>query len=134
MTATVIDASIAMAWILPDEHSEAADGLRQALVAGDALAPWFWWVEVRNVLIVAERRDRIEIGAAETELRALSAFPISFDHDPEEGALLSLARTHQLSIYDALYLELARRKGAALATLDKRLVAACRAERVDLAV
>lgn len=131
---TVIDASIAMAWILPDEHSEAADSLRHVLVAGEALAPWFWWVEVRNVLIVAERRNRIEVGAAETELTALSAFPISFDHEPEERALLNLARAHQLSVYDALYLELARRKGSMLATLDKRLAAACRVERVNLAL
>lgn len=134
MTPVVIDASVTMAWILPDEQSESADTLRSTLLEGQALAPAFWWIEIRNVLLMAERRGRIESGAPEIELKALGALEISLDAAPEEGALLTLARTHQLSIYDALYLELAKRKGVALATLDRRLAEAAQAERVALAL
>ena len=134
MTALVVDASVAAAWILPDEHSEGAEALKIDIAERSMLVPTLWWAETRNLLLMAERRGRIGEALTAKALIQLTRLPIVFDGEPEEGALLSLARAHQLSVYDALYLELARRKGTALATLDKRLAAACRAERVELAL
>lgn len=134
MTALVVDASVAAAWILPDEHSEGAEALKIEIAERGILVPALWWAETRNVLLMAERRGRIDADVTAEALVQLGRLPVAFDSEPEEGALLSLARAHQLSVYDALYLELARRKGTALATLDKRLAAACRVERVDLAL
>jgi predicted nucleic acid-binding protein len=54
------------------------------------------------------------------------------DLTPEESEVLRLARTHQLSVYDAAYLELARRHRVELATLDGDLMKAARAEAVRL--
>lgn len=134
MTAMVVDASVAAAWILPDEHSKNAEALKIEIAERSMLVPTLWWAETRNLLLMAERRGRIEEAITAKALAQLARLPIAFDSEPEEGALLSLARLHQLSVYDALYLELARRKGTALATLDKRLAAACLAERVELAI
>jgi predicted nucleic acid-binding protein len=57
---------------------------------------------------------------------------IRLDGEPIEGALLELARRHQLTVYDAAYLELAQRKNFSLATLDRALASAARAEGVSL--
>ena len=46
--------------------------------------------------------------------------------------MLALARRRGLAVYDAAYLELARREGAPLATLDTALATAARTERVHL--
>lgn len=128
----VIDASVAAAWVLPDEHSESAETLKIDIVEQGMLVPVLWWAETRNLLVIAERRGRIAPEVSDQALAQFRRLPLSFDADPEEGTLLSLARAHRLSVYDALYLELARRKGATLATLDKRLAEAARTERVGL--
>ena len=65
-------------------------------------------------------------------LRRLSQLPIHVDRSPDEEQLLSLARRHRLTVYDAAYLELAQRKGTTLATLDQPLARAARAEHVTL--
>ncbi len=77
-----------------------------------------------NALLVAERRDRIAADEVNERLRALAALPIHTDDEPHLDVALALARTHGLSIYDALYLELAQRRTAALATLDAALARA----------
>lgn len=134
MTALVVDASVAAAWILPDEHSDDAEALKIEIAERSMLVPALWWAETRNLLVMAERRGRINEVLTAQALAQLARLPIAFDDEPEEVALLTLARAHTLSVYDALYLELARRKGASLATLDKRLAEAARAERVALAL
>jgi predicted nucleic acid-binding protein len=48
----------------------------------------------------------------------------------DDHAVLTLARVHQLSAYDAAYLALAVAESAALATLDRKLAAAARRENI----
>ncbi len=52
----VLDASIAAAWLLPEEDSDAAEALIAGL-SGREPVPSLFWHEARNVLIVAERAD-----------------------------------------------------------------------------
>jgi predicted nucleic acid-binding protein len=87
---------------------------------------------VRNILVVNERRKRISEADTASFLRALSSLGILVDHSPDEGAVLSLARKHRLSIYDAAYLELAQREVVPLATLDAGIIRAARTERVTI--
>lgn len=84
------------------------------------------------MLIVNERRGRLDTVKTTHALRLLRGLPIAIDADVEEEALMRLARTHRLTAYDAAYLELAQRKGLALATLDAALSIAVRAEAVPL--
>ena len=87
----------------------------------EAQVPSVWWFEVRNTLIVNERRGRITQADTAAFLRGLSRLGITVDRSPEEAAVLMLARTHNLSVYDAAYLELAQREQLPLVTLDKEL-------------
>jgi predicted nucleic acid-binding protein len=125
----VVDASAAAAWLMPDEA--APPGLVQALeAAGQLAAPWHFWIELRNILLVGERRGRLPRGTADAFLEAVDDLGIALDTAAASGRVLELARRHALTAYDALYLELALRRRLPLATLDTALAAAARAEGV----
>ena len=122
--AFVLDCSVTMAWIFPDEATDATDRLRDGLLGTRAFVPALWPVETANALLVATRRGRI----AQDEwpgIRAhLDALPIEVDPVSASrtwGAALDLAQAHGISVHDAMYLELAVRMRMPLATLDRAL-------------
>ncbi len=117
----VLDASIAACWAFEDEDHPAAALALERIRTDEAQVPSVWWFEVRNTLIVNERRGRITQADTAAFLRGLSRLGITVDRSPEEAAVLMLARTHNLSVYDAAYLELAQREQLPLVTLDKEL-------------
>ena len=86
---------------------------------------------MRNTLLVSERRGRLTEADTTAFLAALSRLAISVDRTPGDD-VLALARRRNLTVYDAAYLELARRADLPLATLDRRLALAARAEQVAL--
>ena len=126
--AFVLDASIAACWAFPDEHDRRADQALERVRTDDAVVPTLWWFEVRNILVGNERRKRTTEAVTANFLRQLGRLRLRVDHEPEEVAVLRLARTHGLSVYDASYLELALRQAIPMATLDERLAAAALAE------
>jgi predicted nucleic acid-binding protein len=130
--AFVMDASVTAAWALPDESHPQAESAFAAIRTEEAVVPALWWFELRNTLIVAERRKRLAKRQTESFLQKLSLHPIRIDRFPNEVVVLDLARKHRLSVYDAAYLELAQREGLPLATLDSDLAAAARSEKVKL--
>lgn len=120
----ILDCSIAMAWCFADERTRAADRIQDRLVAEAALVPAHWFLEVANVLAMAEKRHRISPADSTSFVRLLSALDIQ--QDDRAGALvfdhiLPLCRAHGLTSYDAAYLELALRRDLPLATLDDDL-------------
>lgn len=129
----VIDASVMASWHFEDERSSAAEAIRARLRDDEALVPAHWWFELRNVVLVGERRGRALPVATAGFLEDLRELPISIAPLPDEDAVMQLARRHRLTFYDAAYLELAKREGCALATFDGELIAAAKAERVPLA-
>lgn len=128
----VIDASVTACWLMPDERHPIAEATRLRMVEDVATVPALWWFEVRNLLITNERRGRIDGDQSARALALLAGLPMLIDRAPDEATVLSLARRHRLTVYDAAYLELAIRESAAFATLDERLAAAARAETVSL--
>jgi len=128
----VVDSSVAVSWVIADEDSELARHALTLAYADGLTGPRVLWYEFRNSLLVNERRGRLL--ASEVE-RGISVFrdlnPFFFD-DHEESRLLELARQHRLTIYDAAYLELALRLGQPLATFDRPLADAARAEGVGV--
>jgi predicted nucleic acid-binding protein len=128
----VVDASVAACWLLPDEGNARADIAYARFPQDSAIAPALWWFEMRNIFITNERRGRIDAGKTSRALSLLGGLPIRMDHEPDETALMTLARTHQLTAYDAAYLELALRQNLPLATLDGDLTRAARAEGVTV--
>jgi predicted nucleic acid-binding protein len=134
--AYVIDPSVALAWLLPDETTGRADAIRQAIESGvQALIPVHWWLEISNGLLMAERRGRIAPAQVDQALSLIGALPLEEDEGTAEhiaGRTLALARKYHLTIYDAAYLELAQRRGAVLATFDNRLLKAAKQEKVGV--
>jgi predicted nucleic acid-binding protein len=124
----VLDASIAACWAFPDEQDSRADAAIARVRIEDAVVPSLWWFEVRNILVVNERRKRITESGTNSFLRELTRLRIRVDRAPEEDAVLRLARAHRLSVYDASYLELALREAIPMATLDGKLAGAAIAE------
>jgi predicted nucleic acid-binding protein len=124
----VLDASIAACWAFPNEHDERADEALARVRTDDAVVPSLWWFEVRNILVVNERRKRITEAGTSSFLRELARLRLRVDSEPEETVVLRLARAHRLSVYDASYLELALREAIPMATLDTELALAASAE------
>jgi predicted nucleic acid-binding protein len=126
----VVDASVTACWAFEDEDHPAATLAFDRLATDDALAPGLWWYEVRNLLVMNERRSRRNPADTAAFLRLLSAMPIQLDHAQDEREVLRIARDHRLTVYDAAYLELAKRANIPLATLDTDLIRAARAESI----
>jgi predicted nucleic acid-binding protein len=131
----VLDTSVTIAWCFEDETTPYTESVLEALAKGEALVPCLWPLEVSNVLVTAERRKRITRAKVTRFLQLLGEFPITVDAEGVASVfteVLSVAREHDLSAYDAAYLELSLREGLPLATLDTRLRAAARRAGVEL--
>ena len=124
MKRVVVDASVALAWCFPDEASEYADGILVALEGHTLLVPAVWGLEITNAIVVGERSKRLgppEIRRFTTLIESLSLVQDVQPAGEYVRNVLPVAREHNLSAYDAAYLELSMRQGAPLATLDGRL-------------
>ena len=127
----VIDASIAIANRVRDRPGTPyADAIIEQGRLDAFIVPDLFWHEVRSVLLVAERQGRIEAGTAEDYLDDLRDLSLQTDSDQRDEDVTALARRHNLSGYDAAYLETAKRRHTPLATLDKKLAAAAVEEGV----
>jgi predicted nucleic acid-binding protein len=129
----VLDGSVTLAWLFQDEKDPYADAIIARLPHLEMVVPRLWRLEVANVLLVGERRRRCSQADTTQWLSYLAGLPITVDPGTESRAwsdTINLARQHQLSEYDAAYLELALREGIPLATLDARLQAAASAAGV----
>jgi predicted nucleic acid-binding protein len=120
----VVDASVAMTWFFKDEITPATKSLFDDLSTQQAIVPAWWYVEVANVIALAERKGRVNYEQTAAFVVALESADIVADDEAPARAfshLLPLCRTHGLTSYDAMYLELAQRRKLPLATLDEPL-------------
>ena len=133
--AFVLDGSITMVWGFEDEADDYAEAILGRIPDLQAHVPSLWPLEVANALLVGERRKRITPADTARFLAILDAFPITVDGETVAHAwadTMHLARAHNLSSYDASYLELAIRLGLPLATQDGKLKTAAEAVGVPL--
>jgi predicted nucleic acid-binding protein len=131
----VLDNSIVMAWSFEDETDEYAEAVLDRLAIARAVVPALWPLEVANALLMGERRKRSTEAETIKWTGILKSLPIVIDGETNAHAwsdTLSLARGHNLTAYDAAYLELAIRRGLPLATIDGKLKFA--AETVGVAL
>jgi predicted nucleic acid-binding protein len=123
----VLDCSVALNWIMPDENSPLADMLLDRVAVGGAIVPPLFRIEVGNALLLAVRRKRIASDFCSRAFERIGALPLDLDSQGADyvwTTCMDLAATHGLSLYDATYLELAKRLRLPLATLDARLAEA----------
>lgn len=128
----VLDASVAACWFFPDETHPVASRSWLLIHEDVAVVPAHWWFEVRNTMLVAERRERSTEQRTRFSLDRLSRMTIHHAPIPSDAGILALARKHRLTFYDAAYLELAQREELPLATLDESLATAARREGIAL--
>lgn len=128
----VVDASAVLSVALADEDADYGAAMLAAIGRDGAVVPTLFWFEVRNVLLMAERRRQFTLARTTAFLADLSLLPVTVDDMPREAVVLDLARRRALTVYDATYLELAQRRGVSLATLDRALAAAARLEGVPV--
>jgi predicted nucleic acid-binding protein len=122
--AFVVDCSIAMAWLFNDEATPKTAALLNRLATETALVPAWWFIEITNVLAMAERKGRITPTQSDAFIADLGKLGIERDDEAPDRAfthLLALCRTRRLTSYDAIYLDLAVRRNVPLATLDDEL-------------
>ncbi|MDR1192202.1 MAG: type II toxin-antitoxin system VapC family toxin [Verrucomicrobiales bacterium] len=134
-TATlVLDASTTLGFLLPDEQSAHTNQILRLIEQRTPVyVPAHWFVETVNGLLVAKRRQRINAGQMDHALRFVQTMSrATVVTEQFINTTLTLARRHQLTIYDAAYLELAIRTDSVLATTDRALLKAAKAERVDI--
>lgn len=132
----VLDAAAAMAAVLPQRHSDAARVLLMRVADDGAVVPAIWHLEVGNILLAAERRGILAAAQREAVLAHFAALPIATDAETGArawGDILAVARAYALSLHDAAYLELARRRGVSLGTFDAALLRAAGAAAVQAA-
>jgi len=122
----ILDCSVTMAWYFKDEANAYANAIRRSLSGVAAVVPCLWPLEVANILVMGERRQCSTEAEASKWLGFLRILPIRVDNETAARAwsdILHIARSYNLSAYDASYLELAIRLGLPLASLDDKLMA-----------
>lgn len=120
----VLDNSIALSWCFEDEHTPATLALLDRVTQEGALAPWLWPLEATNGLLMAERWGRTDAERRRRLIGFLHDLPVTLDADGVSHvwtATIRLAERFRLTVYDAVYLELAERRELPLATLDHDL-------------
>jgi predicted nucleic acid-binding protein len=128
----VIDASILVAWFLDEKPDPRVETAFDTVAHVETRAPSLFYYEIRNAILVSERRNRITEAMSAAFLRDLGLLPIRLEPAGDDASLMALARKRKLTVYDAAYLELARRENLPLATLDRDLEKAAIAEGVAL--
>lgn len=130
----VADASVAIAWVHPDQATPGTHSMLEAVAAGAVFeVPAIWPLEVANALLTLRRRGKITERERRLALERIAMLPHAIDGDAPSlafGPLSDMAARLDLSVYDAAYLELARRRGLPLGCRDGPLRSAARKARV----
>jgi predicted nucleic acid-binding protein len=131
-----VDASVALCWYFEDQKTAYTEAVFDCLGKGDtAVVPAIWPLEVVNSLLVAVRQKTISAAQFEIFIRDLEDLPVEVDIEGVRrvySSIVRLSQHHQLSSYDAAYLDLAAVESLPLATLDKNLRAAAKRVGVEL--
>ena len=131
----VLDSSVTLAWVYAEGTSPEVSRVLQLVSSAGAWVPSLWRLEVANILEMGVRKRRHDAAFRDATLADLALLPITLDQDTAEhawGATLRLAERHNLTLYDAAYLELVKRRGLPLATLDAELRTVAKKENVPL--
>jgi predicted nucleic acid-binding protein len=136
MNNLVLDSSVTLAWIYGDETTETVRQIFHTVAEDGAVVPSLWRLEVANSLTMAVRKRRIALDFRAAALADLALLDITTDQQTDSQAwteTLKIADLFRLTVYDAAYLELARRRNLPLATLDQELRTAATGFAVKLA-
>jgi len=132
----VLDASVVVALLVRDSPMDIPNAVLDAIDDGAIVTvPPHFQLEVANFLVQAQRSGKLAAAVAQQALRYLQHLPITVDtsmHGQIFTDVIAIAQRNSITSYDAAYIHLARTRGARLASLDKQLLAAAKAEGVDV--
>jgi predicted nucleic acid-binding protein len=117
----IADISIVLAWMFEEEQTAEALKVLRLIERAGLLVPPLWWYELENGILMGERRARKNQSETAEFLKLVKALPIRTDDVPRHRiseTILEIGRKHQLTAYDAAYVELSLREEAPLATFD----------------
>ncbi|MCK9517123.1 MAG: type II toxin-antitoxin system VapC family toxin [Ottowia sp.] len=130
----VLDNSVLCGWLFENQATAYTQAMAERLEKDSAVAPALLPLEYANVLRTACKRGVINAQTAQEMLRLLATLPIDIDlARPAPAQILDLALRHDLSSYDAAYLDLALRCKLPIATRDEALARAACVAGVGLA-
>ncbi len=135
MMTIVADANAALATVLPGHDERVAEAFLQHIGCGDEVwVPPLWLLETLNVLLVRERRKKMDADERDRAISCLHGYPVRVNEESTShiSEIQRLATKHALTSYDAAYLELTLRLECSLLSADAALCAAARAEGVKL--
>lgn len=120
MTLYVVDASVGLKWFLPEIHSTAAGKLHNPDF--QLHVPGLFDVEMGNILWKKMRRGELSRAETDAILAQLPLLPVVRHADaPLVPAAVDMAEKTQRTVYDCLYLVLARQIGGQMVTADEHL-------------
>src|SRR3989338_8432524 len=126
MLHAVVDASVIVSWLLPEETNGKHEGMLNNIDKMKIHVPSIFEYEFMNILANAEKNKRIDNATAMGIIEIVSQYPIAIESSTavlkENINIFKIARAHDLTTYDAAYLELALRLGVPLITYDKLLL------------
>lgn len=131
----VVDSSVTVSWFAPDEDFRVTEDVLSQVAESGAFVPFHWRSEFANALLMSVRRGRAETDFPAKAFAEINALPITTDMESlklVESAAMAIAMSHQLTVYDAIYLEVAIRRQLPLATLDRALANAARSQGVPV--
>ncbi len=120
----VIDASAALAWLLPSQATEAAWSFLEATTGHAYAAPFVFGWEVRNALLVKARQGVLPRHQLQPALDQIGGYGVACGEPVDVTSLTPLAISENISLFDASYLALAMDAGEGLASLDRALLSA----------
>jgi predicted nucleic acid-binding protein len=135
--AFIVDSSVVLSWFFEDKTTDQSTKILDSIIyqAATCIAPYLLRLEVPNAILNAAKKKRINKEQSSKILSFFDLLPIEID---SSGALLTtkstynFAEKHNLTIYDACYLELAKQRSLPLATFDKSLITACKKEKIKV--
>jgi predicted nucleic acid-binding protein len=133
----ILDNAVVIDWLLAEGPIERIEVVLREN-AGDLLTAWLFWAELPYVLGKRVARGQIELSFRDASLQRVQGLGVVTDAaaaapGPAFERMMALSDRYALTVYDAVYLELAIRRSGRLATTDRKLAAAARTAGVDVA-
>jgi predicted nucleic acid-binding protein len=131
----VLDASVALGWLIDDPTSPYSQRVQELMLNGSrSVVPVHWHLEIANALLTAERRKilRRDLSEILANISALMPFIETDDLADDIGTLVGMGQRQQLTAYDAAYTALAARRNIPLATQDAAMLSAARRMKIPI--
>ena len=124
MNKFILDCSVYMSWCLNEKTVKTSSKILKSIIKNEIIVPGLWAYEVINILTISVRRNKLTVAETYSLINDIQLLPIEFDKPTTENLsnIFNIANEHNLSAYDAAYIELALRTNTQIASFDKEVI------------